>query len=79
MDVQMDALLELGAALDEDSYERLVEAHPIIARAVMEAVRAGNPPGSIQAFVGERTRSPEMARWCGRAATFLYLTRDEED
>ena len=72
----MDALQELGAALDEDSYERLLAAHPPIARGVLEAVGAGVSTVSIHGYVLDRTASPELARWCQRAAVHLQSQRE---
>ena len=70
-----DELRELGAALDEDGYERLAEAHPAIARGVSDAICGGQSVGSIHAYVLHCTGSPEMARWCQQAARHLLAQR----
>jgi hypothetical protein len=76
MDV-VEALDGLGAALDEDGFAQLEAAHPAIAGAISEAVRAGVSPAAVRTYVNGRTGSPELARWCQQAAAHLRRQRDD--
>ena len=70
-----DELEDLGAALDEDGFERLAEQHPAIAKAVDAAIIAGHRPVHVKNYVLHRTGSPDMARWCMQAAVHLSRQR----
>jgi len=77
MNTKLELLDALGEALDEDSFERLAELRPAIAKAISEAIRKGLTPGHVHGYVLDRTDSKEMARWCLQAARHLQTQRGD--
>ena len=65
------AMAGFVSALHESSWENLEQQHPAIARNLKAAVKAGAGPDDIFYSAVESGHSPELAKWCRVAATFL--------
>lgn len=68
---------ELGAALDEESWEWLSEANPKAASGVRTAIRRGALPYDVRRFVQVKTRREEISMRCQQAAQHIQAQRDQ--
>lgn len=67
----MKKLTKLSDALDEQSYEWMLSAHPQILDAIESEVAAGATPEAIRRFVMRQTGRAEIALRCEQVARFV--------
>lgn len=61
----------LDQALDEVSYEWMLDTHPQLVGAIHQEVARGAQPAQIRRQVMTMTNRPDLARRCEQVARFL--------
>ena len=69
-------LSRISEALDEISYQWMVDTHPLLTEAIEQEVGRGAQSQQIRRHVMAQTQRPDLARRCEQVARFLGR-RDE--